>query len=141
MARDDFAFSHPLRVRWAEADMQGVVFNGHYMTYCDVAITEYWRALCDGDIARLRTVFDRIYVVRATLEYHRPARFDDVLEVCARTARLGGSSLQVLFEIHRADEHLVSGENIYVYAEHGAAVRVPDELRDAIRRFERVAPA
>ncbi len=140
MPREDFAFSHRLRVRWAEADMQGVVFNGHYMTYCDVAITEYWRAVCDGDTAKLREVFDRMYVVRAALDYHRPARFDDELDVCARTSRLGGSSMQVLFEIHRGDEHLVSGESVYVHAEKGASVRVPESLREAILRFERVAP-
>jgi acyl-CoA thioester hydrolase len=44
MARADFAFFHPLRVRWAEVDMQAIVFNGHYLTYFDVAFTEYWRA-------------------------------------------------------------------------------------------------
>ena len=140
MPRDDFSFSHRLRVRWAEADMQGVVFNGHYMTYCDVAITEYWRALCNGDTAQLREVFDRIYVVRATLDYHRPARFDDELDVCARTSRLGGSSMRVLFEIHRGGEHLVSGENIYVYADNGASQRIPEALRAAILAYERVAP-
>ena len=41
----DFKHRIGLRVRWAEADMQGVVFNGHYLTYCDVCITEYWRAV------------------------------------------------------------------------------------------------
>ena len=44
MSRSDFSFFHPLRVRWAEADMQGIVFNGHYLTYFDVAFTEYFRA-------------------------------------------------------------------------------------------------
>lgn len=45
MAREDFSFFHPLRVRWAEVDMQGIVFNGHYLTYFDVAFTEpdIWR--------------------------------------------------------------------------------------------------
>ena len=43
MARQDFSFFHTLRVRWAEVDMQAIVFNGHYLTYFDVAFTEYWR--------------------------------------------------------------------------------------------------
>ena len=54
MAREEFRFAHPLRVRWAEADMQGVVFNAHYLLYFDVAVTEYWRTLADGDAAKLR---------------------------------------------------------------------------------------
>ena len=45
MAYAEFRHRHALRVRWAEVDMQGVVFNGHYLTYCDVCVTEYWRAI------------------------------------------------------------------------------------------------
>ena len=43
--RGDFRFVHRLRVRWAEVDAQKVVFNGHYLTYLDVAISDYWRAV------------------------------------------------------------------------------------------------
>ena len=45
MARQEFRFAHRLRVRWAEVDRQGIVFNGHYLTYFDVGITEYYRTL------------------------------------------------------------------------------------------------
>ncbi len=45
MARQEFRFVYRLRVRWAEVDRQGIVFNGHYLTYFDVGITEYYRAL------------------------------------------------------------------------------------------------
>lgn len=45
MKRSDFRFFHRLRVRWAEVDMQKIVFNAHYLMYFDTAITEYWRAL------------------------------------------------------------------------------------------------
>jgi len=140
LARPDFAFTESLRVRWAEADMQGVVFNGHYLTYFDVGVTEYWRAVFDRDVAALRETFDRLQVVRASIDYHAPARFDEVIEVCVRTARIGGSSMRVLFEIHRGDVHLVSGENVYVHVDGGRSARVPDALRERIRRFERLAP-
>ena len=45
MARSDFRFTHSLRVRWSEVDRQGIVFNGNYLNYFDVAMGEYWRAL------------------------------------------------------------------------------------------------
>ena len=45
MDRADFRFSMPLRVRWSEADPQGIVFNGHYLNFADVGVTEYYRAL------------------------------------------------------------------------------------------------
>ena len=45
MKRDEFRFFHPLRVRWAEVDMQKIVFNAHYLMYFDTAVADYWRAL------------------------------------------------------------------------------------------------
>ena len=45
MKRSDFRFFHRLRVRWAEIDMQKIVFNGHYLTYIDTAVTAYWGRL------------------------------------------------------------------------------------------------
>src|SRR5688500_13394509 len=45
MDMDDFTCSHRLRVRWAEVDAQGIVFNGHYLTYFDVGMTEYLREI------------------------------------------------------------------------------------------------
>ena len=42
MAREDFVCAHRLRVRWAEVDMQKIVFNGHYLTYIDTAIADYF---------------------------------------------------------------------------------------------------
>ena len=45
MARADFVCVPRLRVRWAEVDMQKIVFNGHYLTYIDTAVAEYWREI------------------------------------------------------------------------------------------------
>ena len=43
--REDFRFFHRLRVRWAEVDMQKIVFNAHYLMYFDTAMSDYWRAM------------------------------------------------------------------------------------------------
>ena len=45
MQRSDFRCVHRLRVRWAEGDMQKIVFNAHYLMYIDNAMSDYWRAL------------------------------------------------------------------------------------------------
>src|SRR5258708_7538828 len=45
MPRADFVCVSRLRVRWAEVDMQKIVFNGHYLTYIDTAVAEYWREI------------------------------------------------------------------------------------------------
>ena len=140
MSIDQFSLIHPMRVRWAEADIQGVVFNAHYLAYFDLAITEYWRALSQGDAAWLSNAFEHLYVVKATVEFHRPARFDDELQVAARCTRLGRSSMTVDFEIHRLEEHLISGQSIYVHARDARSTPIPDDLRNRIRGFEKTAP-
>ena len=142
MAREDFTATHRLRVRWAEADLQGIVFNGHYLTYFDVAITEYWRAL---GLPYPQTTGDtggELYTVKASVEYHAPARYDDELELCVRCARIGRSSLTFSIEIWRADTHIASGELIYVHADPASRKSAPlsERLTGAIRRFERKAP-
>ena len=142
MARDDFTATHRLRVRWPEADLQGIVFNGHYLTYFDVAITEYWRAL---GLPYPQTTADtggELYTVRAVVEYHAPARYDDELDLYVRCARIGRSSLGFLVEIWRADTHIASGELVYVHADPASRKSAPlsERLAGAIRRFERTAP-
>jgi acyl-CoA thioester hydrolase len=143
MAREQFTFCHTLRVRWAEVDKQGIVFNGNYFLYFDVAITEYWRAIGINYPDGIVTAFGTdMYTVKATAEYHRSAEYDDILDIHGRTARLGRSSLQFLLEIWRGGEHLVSGELIYVNADPATkkSAPLPETLRQKIIGYERVQP-
>ena len=145
MSREQFTFSHRLRVRWAEADMQGIVFNANYMLYFDVAITEYWREL-GKTMPTLHEVFlIHSYVVKSTIEFHAPARFDELIDIHVRTSRLGSSSMKVGFEIHRdkaggGTDHLISGESVYVFAPQEKAAPMPEDVRALIRGYERTAP-
>jgi acyl-CoA thioester hydrolase len=143
MRRDDFTLVHPLRVRWAEVDMQGVVFNGHYLMYFDVAIAEYWRAIAHGGPAdEIAAAYMRLYVVKATLEYHGSAHYDEMVEVCCRVDRIGRSSMTFHFGIWRGVDHLISGEIVYVHAAAGEkkSAPLPQPLVDAITAYERVPP-
>ena len=66
-ARDAvFPLVHRLRVRWAEADMQGVVFNAHYLAWFDIGVTEYFRAVSGGRRDLLAHVFDKLDVTSRT---------------------------------------------------------------------------
>ncbi len=125
--------------------MQGVVFNGHYLTYCDVCITEYWRATGlrypDDFLSR----GSDLYVRKAGLVYHAAAKYDDELEICGRTARIGRSSLRFVVEMYRRaaqGEPLIEGELIYVNADPVKKVALPwhDEVRARLRDFELVKP-
>lgn len=143
MARADFSFLHSLRVRWAEVDMQGIVFNGHYLTYFDVAFTEYWRATRLPNVLEQAASGRELFARKAGIDYLASARFDDVVDIGVRCAGFGRSSIRFLIEIHRADEHLVSGELLYVYADTTLrkGVPLPAEWRDTFTRFEKITPA
>jgi len=142
MARADFAFFHPLRVRWAEVDMQAIVFNGHYLTYFDVAFTEYWRATGLPGVMQQAEDGQEMFARKATIEYHAPARFDDVLDIGVRCAALGRSSMRYVLEIHRGEEFLISGELVYVYADTSLrkGVALPEGWRNRLAEMERLAP-
>jgi acyl-CoA thioester hydrolase len=142
MRREDFTLFHPLRVRWAEVDMQHVVFNANYLMYFDVAIAEYWRAIAQGAARDFHDEYMRLYSVKSTIEYHASARYDDLIEIGCRLARLGRSSLTFAFGIWRGSEHLVSGELVYVHVESGArkGTPIPAALRVAMTAYEKVAP-
>ncbi|MBX5435953.1 MAG: acyl-CoA thioesterase [Alicyclobacillaceae bacterium] len=131
---DGFRFAYPLRVRWAEVDAQGIVFNANYLTYLDCAFFEYLRSGLGVDPGSiLHTV-----IVKTTLEFHRPARFDDALNVWVRTKALGRTSLTLQFVISREDERLLDAETVYVNVDpaSGRPAPVPDEWRERICAVE-----
>ncbi|WP_341304039.1 thioesterase family protein [Pseudomonas sp. TMP25] len=140
--REAFSFFHALRVRWAEVDPQSIVFNGHYLTYADVAITEYFRALgirYPQDLSREGGDF---FAIKTVLEYLAPARFDDELHIGIRVARLGRSSLSFAMGIWCGEQALTSGEVIYVHADSATRSNspLPIWLREKILAVEHCAP-
>jgi acyl-CoA thioester hydrolase len=148
MPRADFVCAPRLRVRWAEVDMQKIVFNGHYLTYIDTAVAQYWREIgLPYPHGYVDKYGNDVYLRKATVEYLGPACYDDLLAVCCRVGRLGRSSMTFHFEVYRdeprpSEAPLVTAELVYVNAEPSTmeAAPLPDELRRRIARYERVAP-
>jgi YbgC/YbaW family acyl-CoA thioester hydrolase len=138
MTRNEFRFLDRLRVRWAEIDAQKIVFNGHYLMYFDTAVAGYWRALGLPYAQAMESLGGDLYVRKATLEYHGSARYDDLLDVGMRCARIGNSSIVFAAAVFRGDELLVSGELVYVFADPSTQTSrpVPPELRAVLQGFE-----
>ncbi len=140
MERAAFGFFHPFRVRYAEIDAQGVVFNAHYLTYYDTAITEYFRALGVDLTADAKATGIDFHTVRAVVEFRAPIRFDQEIEVGCRAARLGRSSLTFALAIFArgAAELLAGGEIVWVNTDQRThkSVAIGDRLRDLLRRRE-----
>jgi YbgC/YbaW family acyl-CoA thioester hydrolase len=145
MPKADFVCAPRLRVRWAEVDMQKIVFNGHYLTYIDTAVAEYWRQIGlpypQGYVERYA---NDMFLRKATVDYLGSARYDDLLTICCRVARLGRSSMTFAFEIYREAEEkpLVTAELVYVNADPATmqAAPLPEEVRSRVRSYERAAP-
>jgi acyl-CoA thioester hydrolase len=137
--RSDFRFHHDIRVRFADTDLQGIVFNGNYLTYYDVAWTEYFRELGFRYRDLLEQGVDTV-LAKTTMEFKSPARFDDILEVHTRISSIGNSSLVFDFEIYPKglDTLIGTASSLYVCVDPQALtnIRVPDFLRDAAGRFE-----
>ncbi len=137
---EKYLFFHPLRVRWAEVDPQSIVFNGHYLTYFDVAITEYYRNLGVVFPEGITELGCDIFVKKVSIEYHQSARYDDELRIYVRCARLGNSSFRFLWEIRRGeDDLLITGETISVNTDlHTRRPKpIPEAFRNLIEGFEK----
>ena len=140
--RGDYRFVERLRVRWAEIDSQHIVFNGHYLTYFDTAVAGYWRALALPYAETMALLGGDLFVRKATVEYEKPAHYDDVLGVGIRCARIGNSSITFECAVFRDAERLVTGQLIYVFADPVArtAKPVPAPLRETFESYEAGAP-
>jgi YbgC/YbaW family acyl-CoA thioester hydrolase len=138
MNRQDFRFFHRLRVRWAEVDMQKIVFNAHYLMYFDTAIADYWRVLALPYDEAMQQLDGDLYVKKATVEFHASARMDDRLDVGIRCVRIGNSSILFDGGIFRGDELLITCELVYVFAnpQTQTSKPVPGPLRELLTGYE-----
>ncbi len=142
MKRQDFRFFHRLRVRWAEVDMQKIVFNAHYLMYFDTAVADYWRALALPYEEAMHQLGGDLYVKKASVEYHGSARYDDQIDIGLKCSRIGNSSMVFTGAIFRSDALLITCELIYVFADPATQTSrpVPEGLRKILTGFEAGEP-
>ena len=133
--RPPFKYSALTRVWFSDTDAQGVVYYGRYLPYFDHARTEYHRNL------GAPTVSGRELVMRASsVEYHAPARFDDLIEAFVRVSRIGRTSITYECAAYRLpdDTLMVTAEQTLVLIDLDARrpSPIPDEFRAVLRAFE-----
>ena len=130
--RPPFRYAAYTRVAFSDTDAQGVVYYGRYMPYFDLARTEYHRHLGHLD---LRGEF----AMRASaVEYHAPARFDDLLEIYVRVERVGTTSVTYDYAAYRIDEG-AADDPLMATAKQAVVLidlegRRPQPIPDAFRR-------
>ena len=132
-------FKHRFRVRYAEVDLQSVVFNSRYLEYADLLITEHWRGAgvhfaggleADGNALEF-------HVVRAEVDFRAPIRVDEWVEGRVRTERIGSSSVTTRIELHGGQggddlRAVIVLVHVHVDLASGQPMPVPADARRAL---------
>lgn len=116
--------------------MQGVVFNAHYLAYCDENMTELWRVAFGGYGAMLDRGVDMV-VAEAQLRFHAAASFDQELALEVGVRRMGTTSLLTRHRILHAENLLVSGELRHVIVDRATLEKtpIPEWMRSGLEPY------
>jgi acyl-CoA thioester hydrolase len=127
---------HALRVYYEDTDLAGIVYYANYLKFLERGRTEALRALGIGQ-GRLRAETGLVFAVtRVALDYRRPARFDDWLEVETRVTALRAASVRMAQAVTRAGTVLCDGEvTVACIDAAGRPRRLPEEVRAALARM------
>lgn len=140
------SFSLPITPRYAEVDQQGVVFNGHYLTWFDEACTGFLDHLDVTYPGLIASGYD-IQVVHSEIDFKGPVRWRDSVRVEVHCERIGSTSFTLGFNVVRSkggdadQQSAVRGHNVYVVVstEDWAKRPIPPVLREALSSVERQA--
>ena len=140
MKRNLYNFFYTLRVRYAEVDAQGIVFNSHYLTYFDCAITEYYRKIKYNYISEVKKSKKDFHVIKTTIEYKKPISFDQIIDLGVKVSKIGNTSLTFDISIYsnRKNLLLAEGNIIQVYTDQIKKCSTPlsKSFVKKIRKFE-----
>jgi acyl-CoA thioester hydrolase len=139
---DGFAFSTPVKVRFAETDAQGIAHNSNYFVWFEVARVDYLDRYAGG-YQRIRNEGIEALVLETHVRYLVPAKFDDQLLVHARCLDVRGARFRYEYAIERGGELIADGwtNHATVDARTFRPTRVPGWLIDAIVSAEQSAPS
>lgn len=129
-------FTSVFEIRYGEVDLQGVVFNAHYLAYCDHTSDSWLRSVGFSSTA---SGWDMM-VKHVEMTWHSSAMYGEALVVEARVERFGDTSMTMAFAGSVRDaatvigRHIFDAEVTYVGVEAGTklSARVPDWLRSSL---------
>ena len=133
-----FRYAAYMRVAFSDTDAQRVVYYGRYMPYFDLARTEYHR-----HIGRVSLPGAEFAMRAMVVEYHAPARFDDLLEVFVRVERIGTTSVtydHAAYRIEDGEDALMATAKqtlVLIDLDDRRPVPIPDTFRAQVGAFER----
>jgi acyl-CoA thioester hydrolase len=128
----EIVFSHRIEVRFRDCDPMGHVNNAVYLTYLEQARFAHWRAVWGFTLEALPAGAPGVILARAEVDYRKPARYGEMLEVRIGIVGIGNTSFTYEYEVVDAAGGLVASARtvlvMYDYRE-SRPVPVPDEIR------------
>jgi acyl-CoA thioester hydrolase len=126
-----------IRVYFEDTDFSGSAYHGSYVRFLERGRTELIRSMAISQ-AELHEREGFAFVVRRmALEYLKPARMDDALEVVTRLVELRGATMVLAQEIARGGETLLTAEVTVAATRNGRATRIPEAVRAAVEAHGR----
>lgn len=129
----------PVRVYFEDTDFAGLVYHANFLKFCERGRSDFIRLLGihHQDLANPEKGEASVFVVRRIeMDYLKPARLDDVLEVVTRCGEMGAASLTLLQEVRRDGIVLVRAKVVVVLvSEAGKPQRLGKLVRGALERF------
>ncbi len=124
----------PIRVYYEDTDLSGVVYHANYLRYMERGRTEFFRLAGVSKMASLDDDEPTAWTLRhASLEFHRPARLEDQLEVRSTCPLLTGARMQAVQKIYCGDALLVSGKvEACMMTLGGKPRRIPQAVREKL---------
>jgi len=128
---------HPMRVRFAECDPQGIVFNSRYLEYFDVAMTEVWREALGPYDQVTAAAGVELVVAEAGIRYRDSLRFDDEFELRTTVTRIGTTAMTTAIEVVRDSVVVAEGElrHVFLGEGDGRPTPIPDAIRTAFEPY------
>ncbi len=121
-------YTHAVRVRYVDCDMQGVVYNAHYLTFVDDGFDCWMR--------ELEPAFEDVYgwevmLKKAEILWDGPAHFGETVDIACAVTRWGNTSFDTTFTGTVGDRAVFTSTVTYVVVDHGEhrPMPIPDELR------------
>ena len=137
--RSECIFFCPVRVRYGEVDQQGIVYNGNYVVYTDLAFEEFFRSKGYPYRVLAEQYGSEVCHKKSTYEFVSSAYEGDLLEVGISDIKVGNRSITITFEIYREgeDDLILRCESVYVG--YDKEKRVSRPITDLMRRLLEVS--
>ena len=133
---DQGTHTFPIRVYYEDTDAAGIVYYANYLKFAERARTELLRYVGINQ-TEMADRYGMAFAVRdCAVDYRRPARLDDLIEVHSRLTDLAGASLRAVQEVRRGGEHLARIElRVACMRSDGRPARIPEPVRAALTPY------